>query len=57
MIIIQNVSYSKNSVLISETFLISVILTEQIATWNDVKAKNWGDLKNKTWQEVQLKDF
>lgn len=57
MLIITNVTYSKNPVLINEAFLISVTIEEQIGTWNDSSTQTWDIMNQNTWLEVELKDY
>ena len=57
MLEITSVNLSKDPVKISETFIISISITEITALWNDTKNKTWSNLKGATWQKVKLKDF
>lgn len=57
MIKINTVEYSKNPVKTNEAFLISITAMEEMATWNDVKAKTWSEIKSVTWDKVKRKIF
>lgn len=57
MIKINTVEYSKNPVKTNEAFLISIAAMEEMATWNDVKAKTWSEIKPVTWDKVKRKIF
>lgn len=57
MIQIDKVEYSKNPVSTSETFIISVSVSEVFATWTDIKTKIWDTIKSLTWDKVKRKIF
>lgn len=57
MLIINKIEYSKAPVKTNEAFLISITITEETATWNDVKANIWSTFKSLTWDKVKRKIF
>lgn len=57
MLKINNVEISKNPVKTNETFIISVSITEEFATWTDVKSKTLSEILKATWDNIKAKIF
>jgi len=57
MIVVDNVTLSKNPVETGETFIIQIEVREEMADWQDVSVKSWNNILQATWDKVKRKIF
>jgi hypothetical protein len=57
MIVVDNVTLSKNPVETGEIFIIQIEVREEMADWQDVSAKTWSNILQATWDKVRRKIF